>query len=168
VIHHQHDDLLGGGTDIEGQFENLIDLQEQKLACLTVAGRAIRNQPGILARLSTALAEADINIETSASGMDSVTFYTSSEDGERAEALIHEEVIENDTLSSVTLEREFAAIRITGGELQRQGGAVSRILAPLAEEHVYLHDVMTSATSVSLLVDWDDRDRALEILQEGL
>jgi len=168
VIHHQHGDLLGGGTDIEGQFENLIDLQEQKLTCLTVAGRAIRNQPGILARLSTALAEAGINIETSASGMDSVTFYTVSRDGERAEALIHEEVIADDTLSSVTLEGEFAAIRITGGELQRQSAAVSRVLEPLAEEHVYLHDVMTSATSVSILVDWAERDRALELLQETL
>ncbi|PSP24485.1 aspartate kinase [Halobacteriales archaeon QH_10_65_19] len=168
VIHHQHGDLLGGGTDIEGQFENLIDLQEQKLTCLTVAGRAIRNQPGILARLSTALAEAGINIETSASGMDSVTFYTVSRDGERAEALIHEEVIADDTLSSVTLEGEFAAIRITGGELQRQSAAVSRVLEPLAEEHVYLHDVMTSATSVSILVDWAERDRALELLQKTL
>ena len=167
VIHHQHDDLLGGGTDIEGQFENLIDLQDQQLACLTVAGRAIRNQPGILARLSTALANAGINIETSASGMDSVTFYTHSEDGERAEALIHEEVIANDTLSSVTLEGEFAAIRITGGELQRQSGSIGRIFGPLAEEHIYLHDVMTSATSVSILVDWDERDRALEVLQES-
>ena len=168
VIHHQHDDLLGEGTDIEGQFENLIDLQEQRLACLTVAGRSLRNQPGILARLSTALAAADVNIETSASGMDSITFYTDTEDGERAEALIHEEVIDDETLSSVTLETDFAAIRITGGELQRQSGAIHRMLGPLADEHIYIHDVMTSATSVSILVRWKDRDRALEVLQEGL
>jgi aspartate kinase len=165
VIHHQHDDLLEEGTDIEGQFENLIDLQEQPLACLTVAGRAIRNQPGILARLSGALADAGINIETSASGMDSVTFYTHSDDCERAESLIHEEVIDDEALSSVTVEQEFAAIRITGGELQRKTGSVYRMLAPLADEHVYLHDVMTSATSVTVLVEWEERDHALELLQ---
>jgi len=167
VLHHQHDDLLAGGTNIEGQFENLIDLQEQRLACLTIAGRAIRNQPGILAALSSALADAGINIETSSSGMDSVTFYTDVEDGQRAEALLHEEVVKDDALSSVTLESSFAAIRLTGGELQRTSGSVNRILAPLSEEHLYVHDVMTSATSVSILVEWDQRDRALEILQES-
>jgi aspartate kinase len=167
VIHHQHDDLLEAGTDIEGQFENLIDLQEEPLACLTVAGRAIRNQPGILARLSGALADVGINIETSASGMDSVTFYTHIEDCERAESVIHEEVIDDEALSSVTVEQEFAAIRITGGELQRKTGSVSRMLTPLAEEHVYLHDVMTSATSVTVLVEWEERDHVLELLQHA-
>ena len=34
--------LLSGGTKIEGQFENMIDMRDSPLACLTVAGRAIR------------------------------------------------------------------------------------------------------------------------------
>ena len=70
VVHYQHGDLLTGGTRIEGKFTNLIDMQENKLACLTVAGRAIRNRPGILADLSQALRDADINVEAVASGMD--------------------------------------------------------------------------------------------------
>ena len=71
------------------------------------------------------------------------------------------------TWLTVTVEKDFAAIRITGGELQRQTGSVHRILGPLAEEHVYLHDVTTSATSVSILVEWEERDHALELLQEA-
>jgi len=75
VVHYQHGDLLRGGTRVEGQFENLIDMRETPLACLTVAGRAIRNRPGILSDLSTGLSSEDINIDAVASGMDSVTFY---------------------------------------------------------------------------------------------
>ncbi|PSQ58337.1 aspartate kinase, partial [Halobacteriales archaeon SW_7_71_33] len=37
VVHYQHDDLLGGGTSVEGEFRNLVDLREQSLASLTVA-----------------------------------------------------------------------------------------------------------------------------------
>ena len=166
VVHHQHGDLLSGGTTIEGEFANLIDLQERELACLTVAGRAIRNQPGILSVLSTALAAAGINVEAVSSGMDSLTFYTEAEDAKEAEALIHDEVVDDEVLSSVTIESDYAVIRITGGELPQQSGSLYRLLEPLARERIYLNDVITSATSVSVFVNWEDRERALALLQD--
>ncbi|MFB6310521.1 MAG: aspartate kinase [Salinirussus sp.] len=165
VVHYQHGDLLEGGTTIEGEFESLIDLHEQELVCVTVAGRAIRNQPGILADLSTALGAADINIQTVSSGMDSISFYLDSEHAQEAEALLHDRVVEDDVLSSVTVEEEIAVIRVTGGDLQRQVDAVRHILDPLAEERIYLHDVITSATSLAVFVPWTDRERALEVIQ---
>jgi len=165
VVHHQHADLLTSGTHIEGEFENLIDLQERELAGVTVAGRAIRNQPGVLAKLSAALADEGINIETNSSGMDSVTFYIDCDDAEAAEALLHEEVVEDEVLSSVTIDTNIAVVRVTGGELERQSGAVSELLKPLADEHIYVHDVITSASSVSIFVDWEDREEALQTLQ---
>jgi len=165
VIHYQHGDLLTGGTEIEGQFENLIDLRDDRLSCLTVAGRSIRNQPGVLSELSTALGDADINIDAVASGLDSVTFYVDSEVAEDAEAILHEAVIENDVISSVTVENEIAVIRVTGGELPNQAGVIQKIIAPLGDAHINLVDVITSATTVALFVEWDDREEALEIVQ---
>jgi len=166
VVHHQHGDLLTGGTTIEGEFQSLIDLQEREVVCLTVAGRAIRNQPGILAELSTALADAGINVESVSSGMDSISFYLDAEDAEDAEALLHDEVVQDETLSSVTLEKEIAVIRVAGGDLQSDLGAVARLLAPLSENRIYLHDVITSATSVSVFVPWEKREDALALLQD--
>ncbi len=166
VVHYQHEDLLTGGTSIEGEFENLTALHERELVCLTVAGRAIRNKPGILSELSQALSDEGINVETVASGMDSISFYVDNKHAGEAEAVLHEEVVEDETLSSVTEEDGIAVIRITGGELQSQEAAVMEIIKPLAEEHIYLHDVVTSATSVSLFVPWDDREQALELIQD--
>ncbi len=166
VVHHQHGDLLTGGTNIEGEFENLIDLQERELACVTVAGRSIRNQPGVLSRLSAALSEASINVETNSSGLDSITFYVDAADAEEAEAVLHERVVEDEILSSVTLEEGIAVVRVAGGDLQDKSGAVNSVLGPLAEQNIYIHDVVTSATSVSVFVDWDDRERALELLRD--
>ncbi|WP_336326639.1 aspartate kinase [Halovenus sp. HT40] len=166
VVHHQHGDLLTGGTDIEGEFENLIDLQERELACLTIAGRSIRNQPGVLSRLSNALSDAGVNVETNSSGLDSVTFYVDAEDAEEAETVLHSQVVEDEILSSVTIEDGIAVIRIAGGELEGKSGAVNRVLTPLAEHNIYLHDVVTSATSVSVFVDWDDREQALDLLRD--
>ncbi|RQG94619.1 aspartate kinase [Natrarchaeobius chitinivorans] len=166
VVHYQHGDLLSGGTSIEGEFKNLVDLRERPLACLTVAGRAIRNQPGVFSHLSSALSESDVNVDAVASGMDTITFYIDEDEAERAENILHREVIARDELSSVTVDSPVAVVRVTGGELPNQPGVVSEIIAPLAEERIHLQDVITSATSVAVFVDWDDREKTLELTQE--
>ena len=166
VVHYQHGDLLTGGTSIEGEFQNLIALHEREAVCLTAAGRAIRNQPGILAKLSSALADEGVNVETVSSGMDSISFYVDESRAQEAEALLHEEVVDDEALSSVTFEGGIAIIRVTGGDLQNQQDAVKQIITPLADAHIYVHDVITSATSVSVCVPWEDREDALERVQD--
>jgi len=166
VVHYQHGGLLTGGTSIEGEFQNLIDLQEDRLCCVTVAGRAIRNSPGILAELSSALGDEGINIDGVSSGMDSITFYVDVDHADEAEALLHDHVVDDDTLSSVTVEANIAAIRVTGGELPNQPGIVKRVIDPLSDAHINLFDVVTSATSVSVFVPWEDREQALKLVQD--
>ncbi|MFB6268794.1 MAG: aspartate kinase [Halobacterium sp.] len=166
VIHYQHGDLLSGGTKIEGQFENMIDMRESPLACLTVAGRAIRNRPGIMSTLSTALYESDINVDAVASGMDSMTFYVDEDVAERAENILHREVIEVGELSSVTVRDDVAVIRVLGGELPNQPGVLRRIVDPIADAGINVIDIISSATSVAVFVDWSDREETLDIVQE--
>ena len=168
VVHYQHGDLLAGGTSIEGQFETLIDLRETPLACLTVAGRAIRNTPGVLTSLSTALSDSDINVDAVSSGMDSVTFYVDAEVAERAENVLHQAVIDAEELSSITVDHDICVIRITGGELPDESGVLQAVISPLADDHITIHDLITSATSVAVFVDWDDREVALEHIQDAI
>jgi len=166
VVHYQHDDLLSGGTSVEGEFRNLVDLRERSLASLTVAGRAIRNRPGVLQELSTALGENEVNVDAVASGMDSVTFYVDDAVAAEGEAILHEAVVDHEPLSSVTVDDGIAVVRVTGGELPDRPGVLSGIIAPLAEAHITVLELITSATSVSVFVDWDDRERALEVVQD--
>jgi aspartate kinase len=166
VLHYLHGDLTTGGTRIEGTFENLVDMEEDRLACITVAGRAIRNRPGILSDLSDALFEEQINIDAVASGMDSLTFYVASDDAEEAESTLHDEVVGDESLSSVTNESDFAVVRVMGGELPNQPGVINDIVAPVSNAGVTIHDLVTSATSVAIFVDWEDREDVLSIVQE--
>jgi aspartate kinase len=165
VVHYQHGDLLTGGTSIEGQFRNLIDMQEERLSCLTVAGRAIRNRPGILAELSDALRDAEINVDAVASGMDSITFYVDESLAEHAETVLHDEVVTVESLSSVTVEDDIAVIRVTGGELPNRPGVLQEIVSPISDAGINIHDLITSATSVAIFVAWDDREETLDIVQ---
>jgi aspartate kinase len=166
VVHYQHGDLLSGGTRVTGKFENLVDMRESPLACLTVAGRAIRNQPGVFHTLSKALSESGINVDAVASGMDSVTFYVDASEAERAENILHREVIDEEHLSSVTVDDDVAVVRVTGGELPNRPGVIRDIVDPLADANINIHDLFTSATSVAIFVDWDDREETLELVQD--
>jgi aspartate kinase len=166
VTHYQHGDLLAGGTQIHGEFQHLVDMREDPLSCLTLAGRAIRNRPGILQELSAALGESDINIDAVASGMDSVTFYVDEDVAERAENVLHREVVDQEPLSSVSVDDDVGVIRVTGGELPNQPGILSGIVNPIAEARINIRDLITSATSVAIFVDWTDREETLEIVQE--
>jgi aspartate kinase len=165
VVHHQHGDLLEGGTRVEGEFQSLIDMQEQPISCVTVAGRAIRNRPGVLSTLTSALADSGINIDSVASGMDSITFYVDESEAERAEYVLHEAVVDDETLSSVTLEENIAVVRVTGGELPNRPGVVLDIVRPVSEAGINIHDLITSATSVAIFVAWEDREETLDIVQ---
>ncbi|NHX35392.1 MULTISPECIES: aspartate kinase [Halolamina] len=166
VVHYQHGNLLSGGTSVEGSFEHLIDMEEAPLSCLTVAGRAIRNRPGILAEVSQTLSDAGINIDAVASGMDSLTYYVETTVAEEAEATLHDAVVEDESLSSVTVEDEIAVIRVTGGELPNQPGVIRTLVDPLAEAGINIHDLITSATSVAIFVAWEDREETLDIVHE--
>ncbi len=168
VLHYQHGDLTTGGTSIEGTFQNLVDMEEDPLACITVAGRAIRNRPGILCDLSESLYRDDINIDAVASGMDSITFYVNTDVAQHAEATLHDEVVNDELLSSVTNESDFAVIRIMGGELPNRPGVINEIVGPIAEAGITVHDLITSATSVAVFVEWDEREDVLSIVQENV
>lgn len=165
VTHYQHGDLLTGGTRIEGEFRSLVDMREDPLACLTIAGRAIRNTPGILQRVSTALGDHDINVDAVASGMDSITFYIDESLAAEAEDVLHSTIVDLDQLSSVTVDKDVAVIRITGGELPNRPGILQDVIAPIADARINIHDLITSATSIAIFVDWDDREETLEIVQ---
>ena len=166
VLHYQQGDLLSGGTRIEGEFRNLIDLRERPVCCITIAGRAIRNQHGVLAKLANELAEHKINVEGVASGMDSITFYVDEEESKRAETVLHGTVVSDEVLSSITLEGDIATIRITGGELPNRPGVIKSIVDPLSNANIQIYDVITSATSISLFVNWDDGEEALRVVQD--
>jgi aspartate kinase len=167
VIHYQHRDILSGGTKIEGKFEHMVDMREDPLSCLTVAGRSIRTTPGILHTLSGALYEAGINVDAVASGMDSITVYVDKDRAQTAETVLHDKVISNNTLSSVTVSDDVAVIRVLGTEFPDRPGVVSGIVSPISEANINLVDVITSATSVAIFVPWADREAALEIVQEA-
>jgi aspartate kinase (EC 2.7.2.4) len=98
--------------------------------------------------------------------MDSVTFYVDESVSKRAETILHETVVSDTFLSSVTVKDPIAVVRVTGGELANRPGVIRDVVSPVADAGINVQDVITSATSVALFVDWGDREDTLEIVQD--
>jgi aspartate kinase len=168
VVHYQQENILESGTSIEGEFERILNTGENKFSCVTVAGREIRQEPGVLSKLSSKLEEQDVNIEAASTGMDSVSFFVNQEQAEEANEALHELVLEKDKLSSVTLDEDIGVIRVAGGKLPDRPGVVDNIVHPLSEQNINIHEIITSASSVLVFVSWDVRKEALRIVQYSL
>ena len=166
VLHYQHDGLLTGGTDVTGKFQNLIDMRERAVTGVTVAGRAVRNTPHILRDLSVILGDSNVNIQAVSSGLDSITFYVDNVDGKDVESTLHTAVIDIPTLSSVTAESPIAVIRISGGVVTDQTTVLRDLMLTLSEHKIHLNDLITSATSIGVFVNWNQRKEALRVVQQ--
>ena len=166
VLHYQNDGLLTGGTDVTGKFQNLIDMRERAVTGVTVAGRAVRNTPHILRDLSVILGDSNVNIQAVSSGLDSITFYVDNVDGKDVESTLHTAVIDIPTLSSVTAESPIAVIRISGGVVTDQTTVLRDLMLTLSEHKIRLNDLITSATSIGVFVNWNQRKEALSVVQQ--
>lgn len=167
VVHFQSEDLLESGTSIEGQFDRLVDTRETSLACLTVAGRKIRLQPGTLVELSEALEKENINILTASTGIDSVSFFVKKEKSEEAKQALHEVVLKNGKMASVTLDEDIGVVRAVGGKYPDRPGIIQQIIAPISNSNINIYEMITSASSISIFVDWEDREKTLKLVRKA-
>ena len=98
---------------------------------------------------------SNINIQAVSSGLDSITFYVDNSDGKEVESTLHTAVIDIPTLSSVTAESPIAIIRISGGVVTDQTSVLRDLLLALSENNIHLNDLITSATSIGVFVNFD-------------
>ncbi len=168
VVHYQEEDLLKSGTSIEGEFNQIIKMEEKRLSCLTVAGREINKTPGVIGKLSSDLKTEKINIQAISTGVDCISFFIHEEDAEKAGKLLHNNVVDDEKLSSVTVDEDIAAIRVIVGEVHDRPGLIQDIIDPLAEQNINIHEIVSSASTITIFTSFNLRQQALNALQNSL
>jgi aspartate kinase len=170
VVHHEHGDVRAEGTVIEGEGTNthLVEMRDEPLAAVTVAGRSVIETPNLLSRLSTTLGENDINIYGHSTGNDSMSFFVDQSEGRHAEKLLHDEVVDDAKFSSVSVREDVAMILVSGGDFIDTPGIVYRVVKPLYEEGINIIEIISSVTSIVVFVDRGERQGAFELIEEAL
>jgi aspartate kinase len=170
VVHHEHGDIRAEGTVIEGEGANthLVEMRDEPLAAVTVAGRSVIETPNLLSRLSTILGENEINIYGHSTGNDSMSFFVDQSQGRRAEKLLHDEIVDDAKFSSVSLREDVAMILVSGGDFIDTPGIVYRVVKPLYEEEINIIEIISSVTSIVVYVDRDERQEAFDCIEGAL
>jgi aspartate kinase len=172
IIGFDHGDLSAHGTVIIGPSKNKMlktsTLSSDPISVIAVVGEKILNKPGVLAELTDILAENEINIFGISTGQNSITVFVNKKDADEAHRILHDVVVKNDNLSSLSLGREIAMISIASPDFIDTPGIISDITEPLRANDLNIVEISSSQTSVVIFVEWKDGEKAYELVRSVL
>ncbi len=172
IIGFEHGDLSAIGTEIIGPSKNerlkTTTLNEAPISVLAVVGEEILTKPGVLSALTNAMAENDINIYGISTGQNSVTLFIDRSAADKAHRILHDVVVENKFLSSLSLDREIAMLTVASQDFIDTPGIITKITEPLRKSNINIVEISSSQTSVVIFVEWNDGKKAYEMVRSVL
>ena len=172
IINFAHGDLTAKGTRIVGPYEGdmlkCVSLYKNPISLIAIVGEAMVKKIGLFAGLTGCLAEEDINIFGIYAGQNSMTAFVDKSDSNKAYHLLHQFVIENDVLSSLSLGRDTAMITFVSPDIIDTPGIISKITEPLKKHEINILEIISSQTAIVLFVDWNDGEKARDLVNEVL
>ena len=172
IINFEHGDLTSRGTRIVGPHEDellkCVSIFKNPISLIAVVGEAMLKKVGLFAGLSRCLADEDINIFGISAGQNSITTFVDKSDSNKAYHALHQFVVENDLLSSLSLGRDTAMITFVSPDIIDTPGIISDITEPLRKNDINIVEIISSQTAIVLFVDWKDGEKARSLIEEVL
>ncbi len=172
IIGFEHGDLSAIGTEIIGPAGNHMlkttALNVEPISVIAVVGEEILTKTGVLSELTDALAKNNINIYGISTGQNSVTLFIDKSLVDTAHEILHEVVVENNDLSSLSVGTDIAMITVASQDFIDTPGIITRITEPLRKKKINIVEISSSQTSVVIFVEWNDGKRAYELVRSVL
>ena len=172
IIGFEHADLSAIGTEIIGPAGNHMlkttALNVEPISVIAVVGEEILTKTGILSELTDALSKNNINIYGISTGQNSVTLFIDKSLVDTAHEILHEVVVENNDLSSLSVGTDIAMITVASQDFIDTPGIITRITEPLRKKKINIVEISSSQTSVVIFVEWNDGKRAYELVRSVL
>ena len=172
IISFEKGDLSDPGTEIVGPFEDSmsksVTLHHEPISVVALVGEDLLNQIGLLAKITTTLADANINIYGISAGQNSITLFLDKCDADEAYHLLHNLVIAEDSLSSISLGRDIAMLTMVNPDFIETPGVITEITNPLKENHINIVEISSSQTAIVLFINWEDGKVAYDLIKEVL
>lgn len=172
IISFEKGDLSDPGTEIVGPFEDSMGkkvcLHHEPISVVAVVGEDLLNQIGLLAKMTSLVADANINIYGISAGQNSITLFLDKEEADDAYHLLHDLVIAEDNLSSISLGRDIAMLTMINPDFIETPGVITEITNPLKENHINIVEISSSQTAIVLFINWEDGKAAYDLIKEVL
>lgn len=172
IINFTHGDLTSSGTNIIGPFEDTskksVTLYEEPLSIIAIVGENMQEQVGPLRDVTNCLAENGINIYKITAGDNSITTFIDKCDAQKAYHILHNLVLESDIFDSLSLGRDIAMITLVSPDVIEKPSIISDVTEPLRKNRINIIEINSSQTSLVILVDWSEGEKAYGVIKEML
>ena len=169
IISFEKGDLDDPGTEIVGPFEDSMGksvcLHPEPISVVALVGEDLLNQIGLLAKMTTLVAESNINIYGISAGQNSITLFLDKCDADDAYHILHNLVIAEDSLSSISLGRDIAMLTMINPDFIETPGVITEITNPLKEAHINIVEISSSQTAIVLFINWEDGKVAYDLIK---
>ena len=170
IINFANGDLSSKGTRIVGPYEGemmkCVSLYKNPISIIAIVGEAMLKKPGLIASLSGSLADENINVFSISAGQNSISVFVDKADSNKAYHILHNVVLETEVLSSLSLGRDTAMITFVSPDIINTPGIISDVTEPLTREGINIIEITSSQTAIVLFVDWEDGEKARELINE--
>ncbi len=133
--------------------------------------RDVPDTPGIAARIFGGIASDNVNVDVivqnvSAAGTTDLTFTVIKSDLPAARATA-KRLAEELNAGSLEVDEDVAKVSIVGVGMRSHTGVAERMFEAMSEERVNIQMISTSEIKISVVVDADDGERALNAVHEA-
>jgi len=133
--------------------------------------RRVPDKPGVAARIFTALADENINIDmivqnVSEDGTTDISFTLPITDGRKALEIL--ESLRSDVgMEAVTLDEQVGKVSLVGAGMKTHPGVAARMFQALSDAGVNIEMISTSTIRVSVVVRQEDVETAVRAVHEA-
>ncbi len=171
VINSSHGDLTKEGTVITGGLATELDVEmahPSPIAEITIVGQRISDNIKIVEDMVT---KAKVHSQLLGMSMNtnSAILYVSAE--KNPDALfndIHKTVLENSEAKAMAVKKDLVFLKIRGVGLEETHGIIGKVSEVLRVNNINIAGILTITSSILLFVDWNEREKALELIRKSL
>jgi len=171
VISHTHGDLNAKGTLIKGALSTELDVvpaSQFPAMSITVVGRGVSEKPEVIQEL-TEMVKAHAHLLGLSLNYDSLILYASeNEDSNQLLDKVHETVLEHEETLAMSVRKQLAFLKVKGVGLEETPGLIGKISETLRLNAINIFGLLTITSSILLFVDWNKKERALNLVKNAL
>ncbi len=163
--------LRSGGTVISGGFPSSVAAElesPQPSMMITVTGKNISQNPSIMKEMLSKVTDEKSKVLGLSANSDSLIIYVPVQGGKQLVKKLHASVLKHQETTAMAVRDDLCIIKIVGLGLVETPGLIASVSEPLKKNSLNVYGIFTIASSILLLVDWSQHQKALRLVRRSL
>jgi len=171
VIRNIHGDLNVEGTVIKGALSSDLGAElssPSPALSITVVGNCVSQNPQVIKELAETAEEHAELLGLSLNRDSMILYVTENSNSTVLLEKMHEAILNHQETLAMSVRKQLAFITIKGVGLEKTPGLTGRISEALRVNCINIFGLMTITSSILLFVDWNEKEKALELVKTAL